>query len=294
MQLPNTQLTTLKRLLINVSHRRPFCIMQVEVTSERSIVTIELQCSKGYADIYARIGGIPTTSSFCARAIATDENGKVARITLEVEKPRNIGILILSRSTGASYRIWAFQTGSSVGGLPPIEKASALISTFNVVSQNTLDDLSLRLPRLLANAHDHVSGYEINTRFNREEKPNRYLPRLSTPSIDNVTENVAFKKGRRVIKEQIRSGAHEAHDDPNVDPDLMRMRFNPQSPDSQYGGLNGLVAEEMKTPCHTDSNNQYSFDKNMRNSWITPVVVRPVKYELRLSSKESSKKKTTK
>jgi hypothetical protein len=256
--------------------------MQVEVTSAMSLVTIELQCKKGYADMYARIGDIPTTSTFSARAVATDENGKIARIMLEVETPQSIGVLILSRSTGASYRIWAFQTGSSVGGLPPIEKTSALIKAFNVVSQNTLDDLSLRLPRLLESAHDRIDGMDTRS-SEREERLKNHPSRSSTLNTDSVTENVAFKKGREVIKEHIRSG--ETRDDPNVDPDLMKISFNVHSSNLRHHGKQSGIVTEESVLWHSEYlsiQNQCS-NKNPLKTRVISTAVRPVKYELRLT-----------
>ena len=131
--------------------------LQIQVTSPASVVTIELQCTYGFADVYSASDGMPTTYQFTQRAACTLENGKIGRITTSADHGSDhICILVHSRSTGAAFSLWAYETGKMTIEVPEIKRAMLFAKAFNLLIENDEEDLNLHLPRLLADAHETV------------------------------------------------------------------------------------------------------------------------------------------
>eukprot|EP00596_Hydrurales_sp_CCMP1899_P009725 CAMPEP_0119049162 /NCGR_PEP_ID=MMETSP1177-20130426/63174_1 /TAXON_ID=2985 /ORGANISM="Ochromonas sp, Strain CCMP1899" /LENGTH=1191 /DNA_ID=CAMNT_0007026049 /DNA_START=3076 /DNA_END=6651 /DNA_ORIENTATION=- len=227
----------------------------VQVTNPNSILTIELHCQQGFADLYSAFESLPTTLKFSNRATCTLENSRRARITFAVKTPGSIGILVYSSSTGASYSIWAYQSDDTTGMQPAIKHTDNLVKAFNRLIE-TKEDLSFHLPRLLAEAHKKVNLEESMTpmtisaiiQFKEEYEAHTSITLDHSEHSDydsddeadqsdkskiDVIENLIFKKGKNIIKNAIKDGDRGIKDDPNVNPDLLL----PWSGEDQAGVL---------------------------------------------------------
>ena len=68
----------------------------------------------------------------------------------------HVCILVHSRSTGAAFSLWAYETGKMTIEVPEIKRAMLFAKAFNLLIENDEEDLNLHLPRLLADAHKNV------------------------------------------------------------------------------------------------------------------------------------------
>jgi hypothetical protein len=175
---------------------------------------------KGFADLYASFNSVPDSLDHEKHATATSENGRIARIILPSQKSEPLILSISSSSTGAEYELWAYQSG----GLPMLPDAIAhtetLVNTFNVVSQNRLEDLSLHLPRILVDAHKRCAFcYDGNDLISKskEQKAQQPLQGLDGLSGDmKEVEQFVATKGRRLIREENNRNKYgENSEDPN-------------------------------------------------------------------------------
>lgn len=128
----------------------------MQVTSPDSVVTIELQCAYGFADVYSASDSIPTTVHFEHRAACTLENAKLGRITTKVSGGDHVCILVHSRSTGATFTLWAYETGKMSIEVPAVKRTIKFVKAFNCLIENNEEELGTFLPRLLYEAHRNV------------------------------------------------------------------------------------------------------------------------------------------
>ena len=136
---------------------------------------------------------MPTTNQFTQRAACTLENGKIGRITTMADHGSDhICILVHSRSTGAAFSLWAYETGKMTIEVPEIKRAMLYAKAFNLLIENDEEDLNLHLPRLLADAHQTVELEEekaeaVAAVFRRQidvVRPSKNIDLESTKHID--------------------------------------------------------------------------------------------------------------
>ena len=113
--------------------------------SPESVVTIELRCVYGFADVYTASESLPTPIEFTQRASCTLENGKVCRIMTKCGggERGHISLLVHSQSTGALFSLWAYETGKMVIEVPEIKhtksRARYAKSLYNKLSKENKD-----------------------------------------------------------------------------------------------------------------------------------------------------------
>jgi len=150
--------------VLNVPHLLTFLShhCQVQVTSPESVVTIELRCVYGFADVYTASESLPTPIEFSQRASCTLENGKVCRIMTKCGggERGHISLLVHSQSTGALFSLWAYETGKMVIEVPEIKHTMKMIKAFDRLIANDEEELNIHLPRLLSEAYESVEMLE--------------------------------------------------------------------------------------------------------------------------------------
>jgi hypothetical protein len=125
---------------------------QIEVTEEDCVLTVELKCTSGFADLYASFNKLPSTVKYEHRASCNKENDMLARLTIV---PQQLGcyfvaVAVAPQSNRAKFDIWSYATGDSlsVEQNVRIKNVSKIIDKWNILMEHPMDELQIHFPRL--------------------------------------------------------------------------------------------------------------------------------------------------
>ena len=141
--------------------------------------------------------------------------------------------MVFSSSVGANYKIWAFQSGDSTLQQSSIKHTTSLVQAFNLLSLHSNHDLNFHLPRLLVEAHRAVAKDELyqsilssaptpHTQKSSDCNASTDIsPTVLTQSDMDIgedrqaVENFIFKRGKLIIKDEIRKYPQDSVDSNN-------------------------------------------------------------------------------
>ena len=141
--------------------------------------------------------------------------------------------MVFSSSVGANYKIWAFQSGDSTLQQSSIKHTTSLVQAFNLLSLHSNHDLNFHLPRLLVEAHRAVAKDELyQSILSSAPTPHTQKTSDSNASTDisptvltqsdmdigedrQAVENFIFKRGKLIIKDEIRKYPQDSVDSNN-------------------------------------------------------------------------------
>ena len=142
--------------------------------------------------------------------------------------------MVFSSSVGANYKIWAFQSGDSTLQQSSIKHTTSLVQAFNLLSLHSHHDLNFHLPRLLVEAHRAVAKDELYqsilssapTPHTQKSSDNNastdICPTVLTQTEMDIgedrqaVENFIFKRGKLIIKDEIRKYPQDSVDSNNI------------------------------------------------------------------------------
>lgn len=119
---------------------------QIEVSQEDCLLTIELRCSKGYADLYLSPTRLPSTVKHSYKISATKENGRLARLSIAPQEVGSYFAAVSAPITGAEFDLWAYGTSDTSSEILPA--VSKVIDKWNLLAAHSIDELAVHFPRL--------------------------------------------------------------------------------------------------------------------------------------------------
>ncbi|RYG70380.1 hypothetical protein EON64_00360, partial [archaeon] len=125
---------------------------QIEVVEDDCVLTVEIKCVKGLADMYIHCKKLPSTVKYLQKVSCTKENNRLARITLTAKEPGTYFAAVTSSQTGAEFDIWSYGTSESVAQFSDhdsiMKRVTTTIDKFNILAANSIEDLQVHFPRL--------------------------------------------------------------------------------------------------------------------------------------------------
>lgn len=261
----------------------------MQVTNAGCVLTINLECTDGFADLYTIPNKLPTPLRHKNKALTTVQNMKSVRIVTADQPVGVVGVLVLSPLVGARYRVWAYQSGDSSLLHAPMKHATAMLKAFDKLAANNTHDLNMHLTSLLDEAHTAVSRdddtaspltalqYALGTDV---LNPTRTRTYRAHDDENEAVENMLFKRGKIKIKSETRTGRLKftgdvggifnstdlepvfmtekereirVLSDPNMDPDLLIPWSSMQDADTIDKEIQTLCEnEKYTTRCDSD------------------------------------------
>lgn len=183
----------------------------MQVTNPGCVLTINLECTDGFADLYTIPDKLPTPLRHKNKALTTVQNLKNVRIVTADQPVGVVGILVLSPLVGARYRIWAYQSGDRLLD-PPMKHTAAMVKAFDRLISNNTHDLNLHMTSLLEEAHLAVSRDDAKaaplTALQYAQGTDMLYPvRTRTYRVhddeNEAVENMLFNRGKKIMKNEI-------------------------------------------------------------------------------------------
>jgi hypothetical protein len=186
----------------------------VQVTNAGCVLTINLECTDGFADLYTMPNKLPTPLRHKNKALTTVQNLKNVRIVTADQGVGVVGVLVLSPLVGARYRVWAYQSGDSSVLQAPMRRATAMVKAFDKLIANNTHDLNMHLTSLLHEAHSAVARDDDKAapltalqyaQGTDASQAARSRPYKVHDDENEAVENMLFKTGKRKIKNETRT-----------------------------------------------------------------------------------------
>jgi hypothetical protein len=186
----------------------------VQVTNAGCVLTINLECTDGFADLYTIPNKLPTPLRHKNKALTTVQNLKNVRIVTSDQPVGVVGVLVLSPLVGARYKVWAYQSGDSSLLQAPMRHTTAMVKAFDKLIANNTHDLNMHLTSLLDEAHSAVSRDDDReaplTALQYAQGTDLHPTRTRTYRVhddeNEAVENMLFKRGKRKINSETRAG----------------------------------------------------------------------------------------
>ena len=154
--------------------------------------------------------------------------------------------MVFSSSVGATYKIWAVQSGDSTLQQASIKHTTSLVQAFDILSLHSNHDLNFHLPRLLVEAHRAVAKDELYRSIlssaptpHTEKSSDSNATADTCPTVLTQTEtdigedrqaveNFIFKRGKLIIKDEIRKYPQDSVDSNNscINPFIIKTDNN--------------------------------------------------------------------
>jgi len=249
-----------------IVHPKCYKYYQAEIVDSKSFVTIELKVDKGFAELLLMEGKgeLPTLTSHQRRVQAEHFNKRVARMNFTPERAQSIFVGVYS-DEGAQFQLWIFATSNPDVTSGPIQHVSKSLREFDLLSNQPLESLHIKLPSLVEQAK-RIVEFE-----NKMAKPSilgdlqqaidsgtftssalgaaagRAVDKDENEDIDEIEimDRFISKAGRRLMRKDLRDLEAAAE-----------MQQIPASPKSQnpLAGLRATVEDEEDSAAELNPN----------------------------------------
>lgn len=137
-----------KVLKKQIIKRKVYQYYQIELLDQSSILTIELNCLKGTADMYVSHEKLPSIIKYEYHVSCNKENDKIGRLTFAPKCSGTFLVAIYSANTGAKYNLWAYGSTDLPEDIPQLLGVTKIINKFNNLLQSNEKQLGIHFPRL--------------------------------------------------------------------------------------------------------------------------------------------------
>lgn len=200
---------------------------QVEVVDPDAIVTFELMVEHGFAELLVLDHELPTVTNYSHRAKAELFNKKIARIRFSQRRDKSFFIGVHSQY-GAKFQLWAFSSGLPDANSTAIHHVSKCLREFELLSNQPLEYLHVKLPSLVEQAkrivefENTMAKPSILTDLQSAIQSGSYCP--SNEKEDDLDEieimdRFISKAGRRLMRKDLRdfeNGEVQGHTLPKI------------------------------------------------------------------------------
>jgi hypothetical protein len=122
--------------------------------SNKTILTVELRCYFGHADIFLSNKDLPSRTNYdqCKYYNHVNNTNRTCRLTTELNESGTYFIGI-SSEYGSKYEIWAICSSQPRDVTEAIRSTNKILRGLDILSNNCVDDLHMYLPKLYHQAH---------------------------------------------------------------------------------------------------------------------------------------------
>ena len=142
---------------------------QIEHQEARSILTVELQCTKGLADLYLSFQRLPSFVKHDYRVFCTKENNRIARLTFCPFRKGTFLVAVHSPVYGAQFNIWCYASAPPPSENATIKRVAKTLRKFEILSQHDEQTMGIHFPRLEKEARERAEREESEMQHRDEQ-----------------------------------------------------------------------------------------------------------------------------